>query len=178
MDDRCARHAAGPLCPRRVNRLDVTMDAPTKGRVMRRATILVAIFALVTGLMSAAAEAQPDPFKGRWVAVDADESIWHITIAEGQFHGIDSATIPGEGARTRTWGDLTALDEFTKKGTLNLQFLAPGPPSYLFLEPWILTYDPVTDTIIGDQTPIAPAVPLIQFCRVPCDPSDYPPFFP
>ncbi len=145
---------------------------------MRRLIPILLASVFVIGVAPTAATASPDPFKGRWVAVDLDFSTWHITISDDQFHGHDSGTIPGEGARTRTWGEMNPISEFERQATLNLQIMRPGPPHYILdLQPWFLTYQPATDTIIGDQGPIG-GQGLIEFCRVPCDPNEFPPQFP
>ncbi len=141
-----------------------------------RARLLISLLlgSILLATIGGAAAAKPGGFTGRWVARDVDESTWHITVSDsGQFHGHDSATIPGEGSRTRTWGDFTPVDELTMASDLNLQFMVPGPPQYLYLPgPFFFTYDPATDTIMADQ---GPAWDIAVFCRVPCDPDSFGP---
>ena len=109
------------------------------------------------------------------MAIDVEGSFWHLTLSpNGRWSGIDSATFPCDGYRSREWGAVEEVaDNHYIASSFNVRCLQ-GPKTGTVFDlagvPFI--YDSVEDTIL--QLNVEPHR-NVTFCRRPCDPYDYVP---
>ncbi len=138
---------------------------------------IVIAFLLVAGLnVGLAAPAGADgagDIVGSWVAIDADDSFWEVSFsASGHWNGMDSATGPCEGHRSRTWGELERVEGDQYTFSVDIRCLA-GPKKgseFSFGNIFVLFYDEAANTLVqftGEEWQD------VTFCRRPCDPYRY-----